>query len=87
MVSIDGAAHAGEGLLEAQHAGHVVALLLQALGRQHHGIDAEERQRGRTGLRRRATRQRSQDVTARLSLPVRVHDRNLAVTSNLEVPR
>ena len=69
--TVDGSGHAGPGLLESEDALDVVSVdLLAGDGVDDRGLDSEEGERGRAGLGRGDTGERSDDVASRLGLPV-----------------
>jgi hypothetical protein len=69
--AVHSAQHAGPGLLKGKHAFNVVAVnLLARDGVDNDGLNAEEGERGATGLGRADSSQGGDDIGAGLSLPV-----------------
>lgn len=74
VCAVDAARHARPSLLEGQNTLNVVAVQLLARNGIDNGrLNAKEGQRGTTGLGRRNTSQRSNNIRAGLSLPVSLH--------------
>mmetsp|Transcript_10234 Transcript_10234/g.44499 ORF Transcript_10234/g.44499 Transcript_10234/m.44499 type:complete len:518 (-) Transcript_10234:769-2322(-) len=73
VIAVAGSRRGRPGFLDGQKTRRL-ALELDALVVEHHGLDAEEREGGGPGLERGGARQRGDHERSRLSLPVGVDD-------------